>query len=42
VLGYILGDFFTNSPEADSLKILGQSELRHNSKDGIFTVVKRL
>jgi hypothetical protein len=43
----------TSTPEADSLKILGQSELRqssvrapselhHNSKDGIFTVVKRV
>jgi hypothetical protein len=28
--------------EDGSLKIFGQSELRHNSKDGLFTVVKRL
>jgi hypothetical protein len=31
-----------SASEADSLKKLGQSELRHNSKDGLFTVVKRL
>jgi hypothetical protein len=31
-----------SAPEADSLKFLGQSELRHNSKDDLFTVVKRL
>jgi hypothetical protein len=31
-----------STPEADSSKILGWSELCHNSKDGIFTVVKRL
>jgi hypothetical protein len=31
-----------HGPQVEVDPFLGQSELRHNSKDGIFTVVKRL
>jgi hypothetical protein len=40
--GYIFGDFFTYLSEAGSLKILGQSELRHISKDDLFTICEKV
>jgi hypothetical protein len=33
---------YTTAPEAGSLKILGQSELRHNSKDDLFTICEKI